>query len=230
MPEKYAPASTYPFAINFLLVAAQIWIILTGDRFTYTQRLVVAATGLASIVLVMPYLVQLPYGVNYWVVFAVLLIYGACSGVFQGTIYTMAAYLPFKYMGAVQLGAGFCGLACNLLRGLTLVVFPSGPGPDQLQNAYYSAILFFTVAGCYFALVVLLHLYVIRKNPFFVYYLDWEVAEKDTLLREVEDSELPQDYNMMTSDVASLCSIAKRPAKESLRNFFAVAKENFSLT
>ena len=82
MPAKYAPASTYPFAVNLLLVFVQIFVVTTGDKFTYSKRFFIAATGLAAIVLVLPYLVQLPYGVNYWVVFAIFIPYGGFSGTF----------------------------------------------------------------------------------------------------------------------------------------------------
>jgi len=101
MPEKYAPASTYPFAVNVLLVASQVVIITTGDKYTYTKRILFSLTFLAIIIAVIPYLATLPEGYNYWVVFAVLVPFGALSGVLQGTIYTMAANLPFEYMGSV---------------------------------------------------------------------------------------------------------------------------------
>jgi len=53
-----------------------------------------------------------------------LLIFGAFSGTAQGSVFSMAAGLPFKYMGAVMFGSGICGIATNALRAITLVAFP----------------------------------------------------------------------------------------------------------
>lgn len=226
MPSKYAPASTYPFANTCLLVVSQIYFILAGDKYTYTQRIVTSTIGLSAIVLALPYLVQLPSGINYWVVFAVLIPYGGLSGMFQGTVFTMAAYLPFKYIAAVSIGSGVCGLACNILRAITLAVFPFTPGSDnERQMAYYSAILFFSITGVTLICCILLHLLYIRKNPFYVYYLDWD-SQKATQgsLREglVVDAESPADYNLVTQGDPPVQkkSVAQRPKKETLSNFF----------
>lgn len=101
MPTKDAPASTYPFAVNSLLVASQVYIVTTGDRFTYSARIITCLIALTIVTAVLPYLVQLPTGLNYWVVFVILIPFGFFSGILQGTVFTMAAELPFKYMGAV---------------------------------------------------------------------------------------------------------------------------------
>ena len=68
--------------MNFLLVGSQVYIITTGDKFTYNHKLIVSSAFLALIVGILPYLVEyLRMGVNYWVVFAVLVPFGAFSGV-----------------------------------------------------------------------------------------------------------------------------------------------------
>ena len=121
----YSPSSTYPFAVNSLLFASQVYIMTTGDLFTYNGRLVTGFGVAAVIVTIIPYLVQLPLGLNYWITFIVLFIFGAFAGIAQGTVFTMAANLPFKYMGAVMLGNGICGIAANLLRAITLAAFPA---------------------------------------------------------------------------------------------------------
>jgi hypothetical protein len=77
----YSPASTYPFANIFTVVVSQIWIMTTGDKFTYNGRLIVSFTGVAILCAIMPYLVVLPLGINYWVVFFTLIFYGWFSGV-----------------------------------------------------------------------------------------------------------------------------------------------------
>jgi Nucleoside transporter len=69
--------------------------------------------------------------VNFYVVFALLVIFGAFSGTAQGSVFSMAAGLPFKYMGAVMFGSGICGVSTNALRAVTLIAFPIVEGaPD----------------------------------------------------------------------------------------------------
>lgn len=79
---NYSPASTYPFANNALVVASQVWIMTTGDLFTYSGRIVSGFLGVAIICALMPYSVALlPVGTNYWVTFSLLVIYGGFSGI-----------------------------------------------------------------------------------------------------------------------------------------------------
>ena len=131
----YSPTSTFPFANSALVVASQVWIMTTGDQFTYTGRIVAGFTGTAVILTLMPYSTALlPAGANYWVTFGLLFVYGAFSGVAQGTVYAMAANMPFKYMGAVMFGNGLCGICCNVLRAITLLIFPVVKGDDALTE------------------------------------------------------------------------------------------------
>ena len=47
-------------------------------------------------------------------------------------MFTMAANLPFKYMGAVMFGNGMSAIGCNILRAITIAAFPVYPDdPDR---------------------------------------------------------------------------------------------------
>ena len=155
---NYSPASTYPFANIFTVVVSQIWIMTTGDKFTYNSRLIVSFSGVAFLCALMPYLVMLPLGLNYWVVFILLIFYGWFSGIAQNTVYTMAANLPFKYMGAVFFGNGLCAIACNVLRGITLASFPTNSTDAALneQNSFLSAVVFLSIGAFLLFMCVLL--------------------------------------------------------------------------
>lgn len=100
--------------------------ITTGDRFSYHSRVTTSFIILGLVIALLPYLVYFtPRGYNFWVLFLVFIPFGAFQGIAQGTVYTMAAGLPFKYMGAVQFGSGVCGLVCNGIRAVTIAMFPS---------------------------------------------------------------------------------------------------------
>lgn len=115
----------------------------------------------------------------------------------------MAAALPPKYMGIVSFGSGISGLACNILRALTLFVFkPDTEKGNEKQMAYYSAILFFNLAALTLLFCLFLHYFRVKKNPFFIYYLDWDVASSTNELKENLldlDSEM-KEYNIHLSE------------------------------
>jgi hypothetical protein len=58
----------------------------------------------------------------------------------------MAGGLPFKYMGAVMLGQGIAGMASNILRAITLIVWPTG-STDHPENGFIGAMVFFLIAS-----------------------------------------------------------------------------------
>lgn len=143
----------------------------------------------------------------------------------------MAANLPFEYMGMVQLGSGVCGIACNVMRAITLVVFKSSPGADnEKQMALYSAIFFMSSASFFLILCFLLHVFVVRKSKFYIYYLDWDVAAQNKPLIDTLAGEVPEDFDLIRSPIFTKRSIAIRPKKESLSNFMKMAKRNFGIT
>jgi len=64
--------------------------------------------------------------------------------------------------------------------------------------AYYSAILFFNLAALTLVFCLLLHYFRVKKNPFFIYYLDWDEASNTNDMKENLldlDSEM-KDYNL----------------------------------
>lgn len=90
----------------------------------------------------------------------------------------MAAGLPFKYMGAVMFGSGICGVATNALRAVSLLAFPIVEGaPNVERNNFLSAVVFLSIAALVMLAIVLIQLFVVKRNPFYIYYLDWEIGE-----------------------------------------------------
>lgn len=99
---------------------------------------------------------------------------------------------------------------------------------------------------------VLLQFFVLRKNPYYIYYLDWIAAEKQRVVFD-EANEL-DDYGMKVNatdadslrspgstrsktsmlssnlTVKSYYAVAQPPKQESLRRFIAMAQENFRKT
>ncbi len=108
----------------------------------------------------------------------------------------MAAGLPFKYMGAVMFGSGICGVSTNALRGITLIAFPIVPGSaDEKRNNFLSAAVFLSIAALVMVVIVVLQIVFVKKNPFYVYYLDWDIGE-DCKGNELDTDQEAIDYNL----------------------------------
>lgn len=142
------PYSVFPFGVNLLVVAAQCYLVISGRKFTHTKRVVVGFGGCSVILVLLPFAATIKQSANFYVVFALLVVFGAFSGTAQGSVFSMAAGLPFKYMGAVMFGSGICGIATNALRAITLLAFPIVEGAaDQKKNNFLSAVVFLSIAA-----------------------------------------------------------------------------------
>jgi len=80
MPEAN-PITPFTLAVNFFVVISQILLVIYGPRFSYTQRLMPGLFGSALIMIVIPFACLLSSPANFWVVFLLLLIFGALSGI-----------------------------------------------------------------------------------------------------------------------------------------------------
>lgn len=80
-----------------------------------------------------------------------VLIWTVASGIYQNTIYGMAATLPVKYTGAIILGSNISGLFTSLISIFSSYIFPS----HRTAAIYYfiTAILVLLICfDTYFAL------------------------------------------------------------------------------
>jgi solute carrier family 29 (equilibrative nucleoside transporter), member 1/2/3 len=99
----------------------------------------------AIILIVIPFLAHIGGAYAFWSVFVVLFIYGIILGIQQASIYSMAGVLPFRFMGAVMVGNGVAGIASNILRALSLIIWPvKVPG-----NEFKGALVFFLIAAVF---------------------------------------------------------------------------------
>jgi hypothetical protein len=85
-----------------------------------------------------------------------------------------------------------------------------------------------TIGAFFMLMCVLLQIFVLRKDPFYIYHLDWNVATKERQMKEDQEA---SDYGLYRmTELPAPTSIAITPKKESLESFFKVAKTNFSST
>jgi hypothetical protein len=234
------PYSVFPFAVNLLVVVAQSYLVISGRKYTHTKRVVFGFGGCSIIMILLPLAATMSPKVNFWIVFALLIIFGAFSGTAQGSVFSMAGSLPFKYMGAVMFGSGICGVSTNALRAVTLIAFPIVSGADdEKKNNFLSAVVFLSIASCVMVGIVVIQTFLVARNPFYIYYLDWDIGE-DCRGNELDTDQEATDYNLANtvSDVAKssdrfskeVRSIARYPPHETAGTYLKAAKRNFLKT
>ena len=118
--------------------------------------------------LILPFIANIGGSTAYWSCFFVLILLGALQGTTQGTVFTMAAAFPFKYIGAVMVGNGIAGIGSNLFRAATLIAFPSSGGPN---NEFYGALTLFIFSAIIMVICALAQIYV-RNSEFAKFYLE----------------------------------------------------------
>lgn len=81
----------------------------------------------------------------------------------------MAGVLPFRFMGAVMLGNGIAGIAANILRALSLIIWPPGQGTN---NEFKGALAFFLIAAIYMVVCGMCQ-FILKNNEYAVFHL-WQ--------------------------------------------------------
>jgi len=169
--QGYSPETVYPFAVNGLLLISQIWVIVYGGKYSFTLRIVSTYFLSAIILVVIPLLARMGGAVAFWSVFLVLFVFGIVLGVQQASVFSMAGVLPFRFMGAVMLGNGIAGIACNILRAATLIIWPVGD-VTKPNNQFIGALSFFLLAAV-FMVVCGMCQFILKKNEYAIFHL-WQ--------------------------------------------------------
>jgi equilibrative nucleoside transporter 1/2/3 len=128
--------------VNGLLLIATIWAIIYGGKYSFTIRIVSTFMLSAIILVTIPLLAQLGNAAGFWSVFIILFFFSFISGVCQASVFSLAGGLPYKYMGAVMLGQGFAGIICNIIRALSLIIWPIAASQDNILKGIAAYILF----------------------------------------------------------------------------------------
>uniref|UniRef100_A0A1B6DIQ1 Equilibrative nucleoside transporter 1 n=1 Tax=Clastoptera arizonana TaxID=38151 RepID=A0A1B6DIQ1_9HEMI len=90
-------------------------------------------------------------GVFFWITIATVVVINMANGIYQSTVYGMAAKLPFKYTGAIVLGSNVSGTFTAIIN-----IASSAAAPNVRTAAiYYFITALFVLLACfdtYFAL------------------------------------------------------------------------------
>ena len=156
----HKPITIYPFAVHFLIVFGMMYVVIRGPKSgSYNFRITLSYVVSAIILLMIPFLAEVGDTAGFWLVLTALVIFGWFAGLGQGAVYALAGGMPFKYIAAIMLGQGISGIFSNVLRTITLCVFP--------DDTRLSAILFFSVSAAFTLLTALAYCLVLQKNKCF---------------------------------------------------------------
>ena len=79
-----------------------------------------------------------------------LIPFGFIQGIAQASTFAFAGQLPFRYMGAIMFGNGLGALGCNVMRAITLEVWPpyifvGDVSVADEHNAFVGSMVFFAL-------------------------------------------------------------------------------------
>ena len=90
----------------------------------------------------------------FWVTIVSVVLLNISNGIYQNTVYGMAAKLPFKFTGGVVLGSNISGTFTSIINILSIALAPN----PRTAGIYYFIVALFVLLACldtYFALPLL---------------------------------------------------------------------------
>ena len=127
MPGFY-PASTYPFALQFLLFFGSLFYTVFKERWLAAHVQIIGGFAVQAVLLsIMPFFANLGGARGYWAVFLTLDLDGWFAGVVQSCLFAQNARLPGKYIGIFLTSQGLAGIFSNVMRFATLELWPNEP-------------------------------------------------------------------------------------------------------
>ncbi|XP_071522125.1 equilibrative nucleoside transporter 1 isoform X2 [Panulirus ornatus] len=123
-------------------------------------------------------------GVFFWITIVSVIILNVSNGIYQNTVYGMAARLPFSYTGAVVLGSNISGTFTAVINIIAIAVAPN----IRTSAIYYFITALFVLLACfdtYFALPL---------NRFYRYHEAVHDQAKKTAKRNPNRPKVPYWY------------------------------------
>ena len=116
---------------------------LTNKDISITCLLLVSFLAQAIILTAIPFLANIGGEVAYWSVFALVFAFGIFNGTCLAKLYYIAAMFPPKYISSLVIGMGATSIICNVLRIVTLAVWPAD---KKATNEFVGSLALFAVA------------------------------------------------------------------------------------
>lgn len=131
---------------NFFFSWLNIFVQLGGTLSTRIIGGILIEVGVfvTTVVLAMVDSSQWP-GVFFWITMVSVVVLNVAGGIYQNTVYGLAAKLPFKYTGAVVLGSNICGVFTAVVNIVSKFVTTN----DRTAAIYYFITALFILLACF---------------------------------------------------------------------------------
>lgn len=120
-------------------------VVFFGNKFSYEFQVNFFFGVQAVLMVLLPVCIIVPENVHlkYWLCLTNLFMLSLATGISQGACFGFGGFLPYRFMAAIQLGNGISGILMNVLRSITLTIYPKDT-PHELQQG---AIIYFACSG-----------------------------------------------------------------------------------
>ena len=177
----------------------QVFIVLYGHKFSYVLRISGGFLVIAVLMIALPLVTEfLNSDAGFTACICILVVFGAMGGIVQGSVFGLGGMLPGKYMGAIMFGNGLSGITLNVLRAITLAVYPPVAGSD---NNYKGSLIYFILASV-ILVICAIGMVVFMRLPLAQYYIRKATEEKNKTVRRIsgikEDMD-EADRSLLTS-------------------------------
>ena len=159
------PEFAFPIAMHVFIVVGMLYVMWKGPNNGSHNLKISLSFGIGGLIMVGLPWVTLIIGQNigYYLVLAILTVFGSINGVSEALIWALAGGMPHKYIAAIMLGEGISGIISNLLRLMTLYLFPDEPS--------WAAVMFFSVSALMAFIASAIYTIVLKNNECFQFYL-----------------------------------------------------------
>lgn len=122
-------------------------------------------------------------GAFFWITMLSVVIINMANGIYQNTVYGMAAKLPIKYTGAVVLGSNVSGLFATIISMLS----------SSIASSYRTAAIYYFIAAMFILLLCFDTYFALPLNKFYRYHemLNEKEQEKHRTDGTDEDGSTP---------------------------------------
>uniref|UniRef100_A0A0N4ZPV0 Equilibrative nucleoside transporter n=1 Tax=Parastrongyloides trichosuri TaxID=131310 RepID=A0A0N4ZPV0_PARTI len=180
------------FFANFPQLFLQGLNIVAPIQGDLSKRIKIAIPCISTVVLLTIVLIFVDItdwiGAFFWLTMISVAFMCATNGVYQNSMFGLAANFPQSYTNGMILGANVCGTFVSLINIITISV---------TNNVELTAFVYFTIA-LITLIICFISIFVIKNNKFYKYNMSIVVSEKETLMM-TEKGDDESIYDKLTS-------------------------------
>ncbi|CEF62605.1 Equilibrative nucleoside transporter 3 [Strongyloides ratti] len=166
------------FFANFPQLFLQGLNIVTPMKGELSKRIKIVIPCIGSVVALTIFLIYVDISnwidIFFWITMISVAFMCATNGVYQNSMFGLAANFPQKYTNAMILGANICGTFVSLINIMTIIA---------LDNVQLTAFVYFMIALATLA-ICFVSMFFVEKNKYYKYNMSVCTIEKEKLMED----------------------------------------------